>query len=317
MLKFLYFFLCGTIISILDFCTFHKSRFDFKKQQQGVILYENSRPVFFYQRELKTPDNKMYFNNYLHPLYSLEGDTITEEFPLDHPHHRGIFWAWHQIYLNNKNIGDSWVRENISEDVIDLQTKTSENTALLSLNILWRSSLVPNKKPFVDEHTVILVHQLENEIRAIDFEIRLRALVPGVSIGGSNDEKGYGGFCARIKHPQTLTFTSEGGPLLSQMNQIKAGSWMDFSNPNGRNGDISGITILCHPSTPNYPAPWILRGYEASMQNIVFPGRDRVEISMNKVIVLRYRLIIHRGDMKNLDMQKIKAEYENISTQVN
>lgn len=286
------------------------SPFKFKKSKQGVELLENGKPVFFYQKELKTPDGKSYFNNYLHPLFSIGGDTLTEEFPADHPHHRGIFWAWHQIYLNDQSIGDAWIRENISEDVLDVKTKVKNNSAQLGLNVLWKSFLFQDSKPFVQEYTTILVHQLKNEIRVIDFEIRLRALVQGVSIGGSNDEKGYGGFCARIKHPKALIFNSERGSVLSGINQIKAGSWIDFSVPYGEQGETDEIIILCHPSTPNYPAPWILRSYEASMQNIVFPGKERVELPVDKPTVLRYRLIIHKGNSVHLDMIKLKTEYE-------
>ena len=304
------FLICLTLLAFSGFDTKFKPIFVFKKTPQGIFLYENEHPVFFYQKEQKTPDSKLFFNNYLHPLYSIGGDTLTEEFPADHPHHRGIFWAWHQIYVKNQSIGDGWIRKNISQDVIDLKTKINKGSAQLIINVLWKSSLFHDGMPFVKEHTTILVHLLKNDIRAIDFEIGLTALVPGVSIGGSNDLKGYGGFCARIKHPQALTFTSESGPVLSEIKQIKAGSWMDFSIPSGKQEEIDGLTILCHPTTPNFPAPWILRSYEASMQNIVFPGKESVELSMDKPTVLRYRLIIHKGSSLHLDMPKIQSEYE-------
>jgi hypothetical protein len=307
--------LCFSLMVVFGFNTKVRTKFVFEKTPQGIVLYENECPVYFYRKEQKTPDGKMFFNNYLHPLFSLGGDTLTEEFPSDHPYHRGIFWAWHQVYLNNQSIGDGWVMENISQDVVDVKTKVDKNSAQLSLNVIWKSSLFQDGKPFVQEHTTILVHQLKNEVRAIDFEIGLKALVPGVSIGGSNDEKGYGGFCARIKHTKALTFTSEKGQVMSGINQIKAGPWVDFSFPNGKQGETDGIMILCHPGTPNYPAPWILRSYEASMQNIVFPGKERVEILMDKPTVLRYRLIIHKGSSQHLDMVKMQSDYEKISSE--
>jgi len=130
--------------------------------------------------------------------------------------------------------------ENLSQDVVDVNTITIKNSAQISLNVLWKSSLFQDGKPFVHEHTIILVHQLKNENRAIDFEIRLRALVPGVSIGGSNDEKGYGGFCARIKHPKSLIYTSESGLILSGINQIKALIYSAIAN-----GIVAPIIIVC------------------------------------------------------------------------
>lgn len=301
------------LIVVLGFNTKFKTKFVFEKTPKGIVLFENDRPVYFYQKERKTPDGKVFFNNYLHPLFSIGGDTLTEEFPTDHPNHRGIFWAWHQVYLNNQCIGDTWVMENISQEILDMKTKINGNSAQLSLSVIWTSSLFQEDKPFVQEYSKILVHQIKNEIRAIDFEIELKALIPGVSIGGSDDEKGYGGFCLRIKHPNALTFTSKKGSTLAEIYQIKAGPWMDFSIPSAKQGEIDGITLLCHPSTPNYPAPWILRSYEASMQNIVFPGKKRVDLSMDKPTVLNYRLIIHKGSLQNLDILKIQSDYEKMS----
>jgi hypothetical protein len=206
--------LCIPFIAAFSQCTKVNSPFVFAKTQQGVVLYEKGNPVYFYQGEPKTPDGKVFFNNYLHPLFSIDGDTLTEEFPLDHRHHRGIFWAWHQIYMNSQSLGDDWIRENISKEVINMKTNCNKSAAKLALSVLWKSCLFENGKPFIQEHTTIIVHQIKNEIRAID----LRALVPGISMGGSNDEKGYGGFCVRIKHPLTLTFTSEKGPVLANVN---------------------------------------------------------------------------------------------------
>ncbi len=130
-------------------------------------------------------------------------------------------------------------------------------------------------------------------------------------MGGSDDEKGYGGFCARIKLPDDLVFTSVNGPVIPQTTQVIAGPWMNFSGTFGPSDQESSLAILCHPSTPNYPAPWILR-QQTSMQNIVFPGRNRVELSMEQPIVLRYRLLIHERSAQELDLPAMQSAYENL-----
>jgi hypothetical protein len=133
-------------------------------------------------------------------------------------------------------------------------------------------------------------------------------LVPDISIGGSEDKKGYGGFCTRIRMPEDLVFTSEDGPVIPQTYQIEAGPWMDFTASFGRQGETCGLTLICHPSTPNYPAPWILR-QKGSMQNIVFPGQDRLTLSMGNPIVLRYRLVIHQAEASITDFHQWHEEY--------
>ena len=301
------------LLSLALLCAFtfiseRKTPFSFKESEQGIELFEKGKPVFYYQRKPKSLTGKYVCNNYIHPLYTMDGDPLTEEFPADHPHHRGIFWAWHQVFVGDQNIGDSWEMKNISQEITGLHTEVLESAALLNLEVYWKSTAWKNGQPFIHEHTTILVHSTEEGARIIDFEISLKAMVPGVSIGGSDDEKGYGGFSTRIKMPDDLAFTSVNGPVIPQELQIKAGPWMDFSGSFGSDSQKSGLTVLCHPTTPNYPAPWILR-QKTSMQNCVFPGRQRIELPLNKPVVLRYRLVVHKGSAANIDISGMQAEY--------
>jgi hypothetical protein len=308
--RFLIFF--SVLIFTTGFNASCQSPFTFTEKNQGIELFENGRPVYFYQQEPKSIDKKYICNNYLHPLFSIDGDTLTEEFPADHPYHRGIYWAWHQIYIDNQSLGDGWIMENISEEVTQIHSEILNKLARLNLEVKWKSPIYKDGKPFMSENTTIWVHQLTGEIRLIDFEIRLNALVPGISIGGSDDEKGYGGFCARIKLPENLIFTSSTGPVIPQTLQIKAGPWMDFSGSFGKTDKINGITILCHPSTPNWPEPWILRQV-TSMQNIVFPGRNRIGIPPDKPVILRYRIVVHNGSAGKIDIEKLQEDYNKYS----
>ena len=59
--------------------------------------------------------------------------------------------------------------------------------------------------------------------------------------------------------PDGLIFTSENGQITPQNLHIMAGSWMDFSAPYGKNGEMCGLTLICLPGSPNSPQPWILR----------------------------------------------------------
>jgi hypothetical protein len=45
------------------------------------------------------------------------------------------------------------------------------------------------------------------------------------------------------------------------------------------------------------------------MQNVVFPGRDRIDVPMDKPLVLRYRFIIHNGDSGGIDLPGLQQEY--------
>jgi hypothetical protein len=287
-----------------------KSPFSVKETAEGLELFENGKTVFFYQRIPKRASERLIFNNYLHPVYNLNDKIITEEFPPDHMHHRGIFWAWHQVYLNNQRLGDLWMMENISQDVTDIKTKLNRDNAQLNTTVFWKSPDLQGDKSFIKEEASIIVHKKEPNLRKIDFEIVLKPIIPGVQIGGSDDEKGYGGFCVRVKLPENTVFTSTEGRVTPQNLQIVAGSWMDISASYNNSDEKSGLTILCHRSTPNYPEPWILR-QQASMQNIVFPGRER--INLDKPVVLRYQVIIHNGDNNSINIPLLQSEYNDES----
>lgn len=201
---------------------------------------------------------------------------------------------------------------NLSHDVFDLQTDITETTARLNLDIHWRSSQWENNRQFLHEKTAITVHSMADEVRKIDFEISMKALVPGVRIGGSDNELGYGGFSLRIKTPEDMVFTSDRGVEIYERGQTRPIPWMDFSGSFGPGGEYSGITVLSHPSSADYPPVWILNP-KSSMQNPVYPGRYRTELPVNTPVILRYRVIIHKGDLQAVNVPKIKAGYDRVA----
>jgi hypothetical protein len=265
--------------------------FLFIENDDNVELWENNNLVFGYQKKEKSIDGKFARNNYIHPLMSIEGDTLTEDFPLDHLHHRGIFWAWHQIYIDTLHVSDSWALNNFKSKIVSVENKIINNIAELSTRVFWESPLFNNGEPYVEENTKIVVFPLSSGLRRIDFNITLNALIDGVKIGGSENEKGYGGFSLRIKMPDELVFTSESGKVTPQKLQINAGPWMKFSAPFGKSKKVSSVKLVCGKDSQNYPQPWILRQHR-SMQNIVFPGRELVEVLLNKPLKLSYTIYI-------------------------
>lgn len=293
---------------LMTCCSCTHSPFIFKESGEGIELLEKSEKVFFYQRKPKSLTGQYVCTNYLHPLYGLNGEIITEEFPPDHPYHRGIFWTWHQLYVDTVSLGDGWINEGISQEVVNVRTEKSGDKANFYLDVMWKSSTYKVGEPFLSEHTKITVHKKGNDSRKIDFEITLQPLVKGFKIGGSADQKGYGGLCARVKLPDDIAFTSETGRVVPQELQINSGQWMDFSGTFMEEAGVSGLTILCHPDNPGFPQPWILR-QKSSMQNVVFPGQNLFDISKDKPLVLKYRLIIHEGNAADLNLAKMQQEY--------
>jgi hypothetical protein len=282
------------------------------KDPQGYWFTEGDTKVLFYQAERKAlPDGQAARSNYFHPLYDLDGNVLTEDFPEDHVHHRGIFWAWHQVRVNGKTVQDQWVNRDSFWTVQDARIETLSRSASLALRVSWESPLFTEaggqRKPFVEERSVTRVHQAEGALRKIDFDVRLAALVDGVEIGGSDDAKGYGGFSYRVVMPPDIRFTGTQGSVTPIENAVSASPWMDVSGSYGTSQG-SGLTVLTHPSTTGFPQPWILRARN-SMQNAVYPGRHPVAIPRDRPVVLRYRVVLHRGPLAPSEIERLQAEY--------
>jgi hypothetical protein len=275
---------------------------------EGVLIKEGDSPVLFYQRKTKSLEGKRPRANYVHPLYDLDGKVITEDFPADHLHHRGVFWAWHQVLLGEKAVGDSWTCEDFVWDVQQVTTQLEGASRLaLKTHVIWKSPLWTDDagglKPLVDEKTTIRVHGSSGDARAIDFEISLTALEKEMRLGGSDDAKGYGGFSVRVRLPEGVHFRGEKGEVEPQVTSVAAGPWLDVSASVEEGESSSGVAILCHPKSPGYPQRWILRR-SRSMQNPAYPGRAPILLSTEEPLVLRYRLVLHRG---TADRERVNA----------
>ena len=75
-----------------------------------INVVEGNRPVLRYNYHVVQPpaglldrvqaDSRKYAqprSDYIHPLYGLDGEMLTADWPVGHPHHRGIYWAWPEV----------------------------------------------------------------------------------------------------------------------------------------------------------------------------------------------------------------------------
>jgi len=287
--------LIGIFVLLLPFAGITQE-FHSKITPQGIMVSEGDQKVLFYQRETKTLDGHYPRANYIHPLYDLQGKIITEDFPEDHKHHRGIFWAWHQVEVAGKPMGDSWECRDFNWDVKEVTTEKIEDKLKLKIQTFWNSPEYHDngqQLPFVEENTQITLHPTTDNHRIIDFKISLLALVDDVQIGGSNDVKGYGGFSTRFKLPSDIKFTSETNSITPQNEAVQAGRAMQMDGTISSNQKL-GVLIVASKSNPTPNNSWILRS-ENSMQNPVYPGAELVSLSKDTPIILKYRIVLYNN----------------------
>ena len=271
------------------------------KTATGLLFTEDGDSVLFYQVQPKSLNGKYERCNYIHPLWAPDGTVLTEDFPADHLHHRGIFWAWHQLYAGGKNLGDGWELKNFSQKVDHYKIRKAKNGSLkLMTEVEWKSpEYFSGEKPFLLENAEITINTAEKDYRRIDFEIRLNALTGNFEIGGSDDEKGYSGFSVRMKLPDDVIFNGPEGLVKPENTAVQSPGFVNVSGSMLKNDGKGGIVILDNPQNPDYPQRWILRA-KNSMQNAVFPGRNRILLNMKKPMILKYSIIIYEGEISEI-----------------
>ena len=288
------FYVLAFALTASSFTALKGQKFKTLHDTEGLALLEGKDSILFYQRKSKSMDGKYERANYIHPLYGLNGEVLSEDFPDDHLHHRGIFWAWHQNRIDGKQVADGWAIENMTWDVKGLRAVTSKKKADIHAEVLWKTTADENKGAvdLVLEKTTVTVYPTEKHSRTIDFSISLTALVEGLEIGGSEDVKGYSGFSLRVKLPEDINFTSQGEVLQPKTEAVEGGPWLDMTGTFSPGLPSSGIAVFCHPQYPKKKQPWILRSAR-SMQNPAFPHTELAKVGTKDPLVLKYRVVIH------------------------
>lgn len=280
-----------SLIAIFLFFTSlsHSQQLSWTSTDQGYQLTEDGSPRLFYQSATKSKDGKYPRANYIHPLFDLKGDVISEDFPEDHLHHRGIFWTWHQLYVDGKRVADPWISEGISWKVTQVNpTVINKEQAKLEATVQW----IVDEKAVVEENVTLHYERMDPELYKLTIDVQLKPLVAKVQIGGSEDPKGYGGFSPRIKLSETVGFFDRNGRVLPQELPVSGGPWMNITR---QGPEDPGVVILGEPENlPSYQG-WILRN-KNSMQNMAFPGKTPIILpEKSPYLSFRNQLLVHQG----------------------
>lgn len=290
------------LLLILSFAG--KAQINMVVKEGGFLFMEGKDSLFFYQKSPKDMEGKYSRCNYIHPLYGADNSRLTEDFPADHLHHRGIFWAWHQILIDNKSVSDGWELKNFQQKITDIEFLLQKGIGFLNTTVDWKSPLWKNgSEPYLQEKTTITMYPKTGSYRRIDFKIELKALTDRLSIGGSDDEKGYSGFSIRLKLPADVSFSGENGLVEPTNTALAAGNTMKIDGSFLKGGKKGGVVILSNPQNPAPSGSWIIRK-KASMQNAAYPGRQPVSIPFDQPLVLKYTLLIFQGDMSTKQVKK-------------
>ncbi len=248
-------------------------------------------------------DPKYTRSSYIHPLYSLDGEPLTDDFPADHHHHHGIFWAWPVVKARGEKT-QNWHPHvpSLRHHMVRWTKETSGTaTAILAIENRW---LLNEKEEVAQEKVTLLIHPKENDSRAIDVVIKLEAVGGPLTLEGTSEgNKGYGGFCFRgapdFKGAKILTDTGTQEKDVVDESQ----KWVDLST------DKHGMAIFSSPDHPDYPPKWMARNSYAGFMNVSWPGLSTRVLEPGKPVTLRYRLYVHSGPAEPAALQQAYENY--------
>lgn len=256
----------------------------------GVTVTENDQPVLFY-RTKPGPGAEPGRLNYIHPLYAPDGTILTEDRPADHLHQRGVFWSWHQVRVGDAAVADGWFMKGLTFQVKKTGFVTdSAGVGILTLDVDWIVNSGPELAYVARETTKVRIQPLKKGARRIDFDTVITPTIDGLSLGGSDDAKGYGGFSIRLIAPDKLLFSSGGKTVTASPTPVTAGASMGFAWPKQPGLENWGVGLSCKVNGVRI-SQWILRK-ELSMQNCVWPGRAPVLLVKGKPLRLESTLVV-------------------------
>lgn len=281
------------------------ARFD--EKTKGVEIAEGDKPVLRYNfGTVPVPKGvggkyAVARSDYIHPLYGPSGEALTEDFSRDHPHHRGLYWAWPEVAYKGEML-DLHALQGVFARPVKLRRADGgpvAATVVAESRWMWH-----DKEPIVAEIATIRAYAERDRCRVVDLEFQFTALVEGVTIH-RRGQKAYGGLNLRFssrKGQQITHFTSppDAKPRVCWGHIVGV--------PPGGTEPI-GVAILQHAASPRYPGDWVQYPNLNWLQPTFPATGEKFPLSARDALVLRYRLAIRPGSASKETLTDLWTAY--------
>lgn len=287
----------------------------------GSVQESGEVPVFSYQMQAgKVPEGTLPIfahGAHLHPVFTPSGRLVTGNHPVDHPHQRGIWFAWTHTEFEGRT-PDYW---NMGKDKSGGLTGEVRFDKLLKhwsgpvhggfvSTHRWIDHTSGAEKDMLQETWEVTVTSIGGERRASLFLIDLVSSQMCASDGSVKLPKyHYGGLGVRgnalwdpVDKVQMLT--SNGDDRVKGDGTKAKWVWLGGEV----DGGTAGITVLIHPENFRFPQP--LRLNPKNPQLCVAPSADGDwSIEPGKPYVSRYRLVISDGKPDAGELERLWVDY--------
>jgi hypothetical protein len=232
------------------------------------------------------------------------GKTVTVESTEPYPHHNSLFFGCDRV-----NGGNYWQDVNERGQIISQGPKieiASGDRVVFTDTCLWS---MPGKEPIIRDMRRVSISAPSDKIRFIDFEITLLPLTDIVI-----EKTNHSFFSARVVPELNV---ESGGTLINAEGKKSAdgtfgvpSAWCDYYG--SRDGITEGIAILQSPANMWYPSKWFTRDYGFMSPTQMFWPENGKDTTFGKgqELKLRYRVVIHAGDVEQSSIANIFKAYE-------
>lgn len=242
---------------------------------------------------------------YVHPLYGLSGEVLTDDFPRDHYHHHGIFWTWPHVKINGQEY-DLWADRGIKQRFVRWLSREGGPVAgVIGVENGW---FVGDAKVMI-ERVWLRAYKPSGESRSLDLEFTWIPVSAPITLWGAGG-KSYGGLTVRFappspKDPSTAIAVPSGRTTADLPDTPLA--WADFTSKFGDQPAPGGAAVFVDPGHPDYPPTWLTRHYGPLC--VGWPGVEPKTFEPGTPIRLNYRIWVHRTAVETAQIQQAYDGY--------
>jgi hypothetical protein len=286
-----------------------RSTYRFEDNKHGKkLLTSDGRHLLSYMT--KKPANSALTANSvccLFPVNTPAGERMVDFAPSDHPHHRGIFLAWHAI--DGPVPADFWgwgewapTKDRVIVNRSFTPGKVDADSAMFSVKNQWMAG----DQVLVNESSSFKAREVD-KVFVIDAQY---CLTPTADL--TLRQTAFGGFCVKArKDGQRVYLDSNGHVDLPAPHHLKPETdwpsrpWYAFQIAL-ESGKTIGLAVVDHPGNP--PSTWHnLKAISMVNPCIVAPGAFKM--ATDKTLTLQYRIIVFDGTTPTSAIEKLVADY--------
>ena len=243
----------------------------------------------------------------IYPLLTPAGESVVALAPKDHPHHRGVFFAWYEVNGAEKADFWGWGAHAPTKDrkIVNTALRLAESPpdqARLLIENEWRVGDVV----MIRETLVVTSRTLpEGNWHELTFTLTpvRETTVPRAA---------FSGFCVKGKAGKNAVILSPDGPVklpAPKHDDPTTGwpdaAWYDYTAALDT-GKTAGIAVLSHPSNP--PTKWHNPIGIAMINPCILMDGDLV-LKPSQPLTLRYALLAHDGPAPVAALEQLAKKF--------